>query len=86
MKTPGLPSFGAAGDSLQDYCLPEDIYDSVMKQATNYRGSTFVTRWLLFSLGSWVYHKYPEVMDVLHVRMASDFKSLFRGRVSRRNS
>ena len=77
MKTPGLPSFGAAGDSLQDYCLPEDIYDCVMKQATNYRGSTFVTRWLLFSLGSWVYHKYPEVMDVLHVRMASDFKSLF---------
>ena len=76
MQSPGLPSFGAAGDCLDDYSLPEDIRDCLMKQTTNYRGSSFVSRWLLFSLGSWVYQKTPEVMDVLHARMASDFTRL----------
>ena len=77
MQARGLPSFGVAGDSLDDYCLPPEIRETLMKQTTNYRGSTFLSRWLLFSLGSWVYQKHPEVMDVLHTRISSDFISLF---------
>ena len=72
---PDLPQFGAP-DEPDAYCMSEEMQGTLKHQTTNYCGHTYLSRWLLFSLGSWIYLKHPEVLDVLVARVACDMKDL----------
>ena len=75
-SSPGLPVYGV-GDDPDPYSMPEEVQACLRKQSTNYRGSTFLSRWLLFNVGSWIYLKKPEILNQLVARLASDLTSLF---------
>ena len=71
-----LPVYGI-GDEEPPYCLTEAVRKNLRRQATNYPGSTFISRWLLFSLGSWVYKPHPEILSCMIERLAADLSRLF---------
>ena len=71
-----LPVYGI-GDDEAPYSLTETTRQYLLRQATNYPGSTFISRWLLFSLGSWVYKPHPEILDRMIERLADDMRRLF---------
>ena len=73
---PDLPTFGV-GDDPDPYAMPEGMRATLKRQTTNYSGHTYLSRWLLFSLGSWIYLDNPEVLERLVARVASDMKDLF---------
>ena len=75
-----LPLFGV-GDDPDPYCMSAKMRETLKRQTTNYSGHTYLSRWLLFSLGSWIYLKHPEVLEVLVSRVASDLKDLFENGV-----
>ena len=75
-KSPGLPQYGA-GDEPLPYCLTEAAQQTAEQQCTNYSGATFITRWLLFGLGSWIYLKHPEVLNRMIDRVVADLCHLF---------
>ena len=74
-RNPNLPTFG--GDFAAPYSLPPKGHKVLQNQHTNYCGSTFLSRWLFFTLGSWVYVPYPEVLENLVDRLATDLRRLF---------
>ena len=74
---PRIPPIGVQGDEDDAYSLPRSCRRSLKKQLTNYRGHSYLSRWLLFSLPSWVYVKHPEVLDALVERLAGDLRALF---------
>ena len=73
---PDLPVYGI-GDEPAAYSLASDAHRVLSKQTTNYRGSTYLSRFLLFSLGSWIYEKHPAVLDRLVAQAAADLRRLF---------
>ena len=76
-KRPDLPSFGASGDSPDVYSLPGDAREGLQAQSTNYRGHSYLTHWLLFSLGSWVYLTEPKILQTLLAIVAESLRKLF---------
>ena len=74
---PNLPVFGMQGDASDAYSLSSTDRVFLKNQNTNYRGSSFLSRFLLFSLGSWIYQKHPEVMETLLGKLTDDLASLF---------
>ena len=77
---PDLPQFGV-GDDPDPYSMSAKVRKTLKAQTTNYCGHTYLSRWLLFSLGSWIYLKHPEVLDTLVSRVAADMKDLFENGV-----
>ena len=75
-RAPHLPQYGV-GDDPDPYSLSPEAQACLREQNTNYRGSTWLSRWLLFSLGSWIYLKRPEILETMVARVASDLRSLF---------
>ena len=75
-SSPSLPVYGG-GDDAGAYTFPEGCEEQLKKQATNYRGSTFISRWLLFTIGGWVYRDNPEILDGMVAQVARDLCSLF---------
>ena len=72
-----LPLFGAAGDIPDVYGLTAEAQECLQQQVSNYRGHTYLSRWLLFSLGSWLYTEHPEILQTLLKQVAEDLKDLF---------
>ena len=79
-RRPMIPEIGAQGDQEDAYCMPRSCRKSLKKQLTNYGGHSYLSRWLLFSLPSWVYVQHPEVLTALIERLAGDLRSLFHER------
>ena len=73
-----IPPIGIQGDAEDVYCFPACCHESLRRQVTNYRGHSFLTRWLLFTLPSWIYTKHPEVLQALLRRTADDIRKLFQ--------
>ena len=70
----GLPFFGAA--EADPYAFNDATREILEEQTTNYQGSTFLSRWLIFTVGSWIYGKQPQVLENMISRVASDLRSL----------
>lgn len=47
------------------------------KQVTNYKGHSFLSRFLLFGVGGWLYKKHPHIVDALFSAVTSDLQDLF---------
>ena len=75
---PSIPAIGIQGDSSDVYCFPKSCHRCLKRQVTNYRGHSYLSRWLVFTLPSWVYVKRPEVLKSLLERLAGDLRSLFQ--------
>ena len=69
-----LPSFGSGEDV---YCLDAEARECLRGQTTNYQGHTSLSRFLLFTLGSWIYQTRPEIMERLLAIVAADLRDLF---------
>ena len=68
----GLPNHG------EDLgILPPYIVERARKQLTNYKGHSFMSRFLLFSIGSWIYKKYPGIIEEVYSQITKSFERLF---------
>ena len=72
-----IPPIGIQGDSPDAYAFPPSLHRSLKRQLTTYRGHSYLSRWLLFTVPSWIYSKYPEVLQTMLARLAGDLRSLF---------
>ena len=59
-----LPSYG------DDLNLVDEKYIQIaQKQLTNFKGHSYLSRWLIFGLGGWVYKKHAHIPTALFTRI-----------------
>ena len=68
----GIPTYG---EDLQT--LSGDLLESARKQYTNFKGHSYLSRWLLCGVGGWLYKRHPRVVDDLLEKITSNLKTLF---------
>ena len=71
-KQPRLPSYGA--DATQ---LSPEVLEIARKQITNSKGHSYLSRWMLFGVGGWLYKTKPHVIDSLLDQVACNLRGLF---------
>ncbi|CAE7889525.1 unnamed protein product, partial [Symbiodinium necroappetens] len=69
---PDLPTYGVPNHKLLD----AKSLEICRGMTTNFKGHSYLSRFLLFGLGGWVYKKNPHVTAVLFERVAEDFRLL----------
>lgn len=69
---PDWPSYGSDSGS-----LPPEILQVARGQLTNYKGHSYLSRWLLFGAGGWLYKKHPHIVDVVTEEIVASLISLF---------
>ena len=67
-----LPSYGNDLGTLSPKTL-----EIARKQLTNYKGHSYLSKWLLFGVGGWIYKKQPHIMDELLQIATADLQQLF---------
>ena len=68
----GIPDYGTDLGTLSG-----ELLESARKQFTNFKGHSYLSRWLLFGVGGWIYKKHPMVVDQLLQMTADSLKELF---------
>lgn len=68
----GVPTYGEDLGTLS----PETV-NIASKQLTNGKGHTYLSRWLLFGVGGWLYKRHPHIIDDLLAEMTENLKVLF---------
>ena len=68
----GLPTYGSDLGSLSARDLA-----ICRQQIANLQGHSYLSKWLLFGMGGWLYKKHPHVVDELLAKVAEDLKELF---------
>ena len=76
----GLPSYGFDAGGLSDETL-----GLARNMVTNYKGHSYLSRFLLFGVGGWIYKSHPEIIDKLLNEVALDFQQLFQHGVTLSN-
>ena len=76
-KRSGLPSYGPDLKAVD----PE-ILETCSKQTTNFKGHSYLSHFLLFGLGGWIYKRNPNVVDDLIKEVSKSFQKLFDEGVS----
>lgn len=71
---PDLPSFGDASSATS---LPAAVLQAARSQVTNYKGHSYLSRWLLFGMGGWLYKKFPHIVDELFEELRKGMDLLF---------
>ena len=69
---PDLPIYGGPKHTVE-----KKFIDTGRKQVTNFKGHSYLSRWLIFGLGGWIYKKHPEVVNVLLEELATNMTDLF---------
>ena len=69
---PDLPSYGKAVKSVDEKHLKV-----ARKQLTNFKGHSYLSRFLIFGVGGWVYKKEPQIVDFLMEELAANMRILF---------
>ena len=69
---PDLPTFGTA-----DVTLPPEARKLVQHMYTNYKGHSFLSRFLPFGVGGWIYKKNTHVLYKLFEELVQAFEDLF---------
>ena len=72
-KRPTLPSY----DGNHPYPISPAHLEVARKQITNFKGHSYLSRWLLFGMGGWTYKKNPHVFEALLDGLAEDLRALF---------
>ena len=67
-----IPSSGADANTLS-----QEVLRVAKKQMTNYKGHSYLSHWLLFGVGGWLYKKHPHIIDELMKKLATNFHRLF---------
>ena len=71
-KRVGIPSYG------QDLgTLDAETIGICRNQVTNFKGHSYLSHFLLFGLGGWVYKKHPHVVDELVAETVKSLEKLF---------
>eukprot|EP00438_Fugacium_kawagutii_P013700 Skav233525 [mRNA] locus=scaffold2975:258320:260080:- [translate_table: standard] len=69
---PDLPNYG------RDQGLVDDKWVNIArKQLTNFKGHSYLSRFLIFGLGGWVYKRHPHVATDLLQEFSTNMRSLF---------
>ena len=68
----GIPTYG---EDLQT--LSGDLLASARNQFTNFKGHSYLSRWLLFGVGGWLYKRHPGIVDDLLEKIGENLKILF---------
>ena len=76
----GLPSYGSATQ-----IVDEETSRIARTMVTNYKGHSYLSRWLLFGVGGWIYKKHPEIIEKLLLEVSLNLKELFEKGVTLSN-
>lgn len=79
-------SFLASRPDLPSYRPESEIKDDVFaqharKQLTNFKGHSYLSRWLIFGLGGWISKKHPGVAKKMLELLSQDMTDLFNNGV-----
>ena len=69
---PNIPQYGCDGGMLDQKTI-----EIARGQLTNYKGHSYLSRWILFGVGGWIYKKRPEIVNVLLTEITNDLRDLF---------
>ena len=68
----GIPSYGNPSTSLDDATM-----QIAREMLTNYKGHSYLSRFLLFGMGGWHYKKHPSVLQKALAKVSSGMNRLF---------
>ena len=68
-----LPTYGVENIG----AISTATLETARKQLTNYKGHSFLSKWLLFGVGGWVYKKHPEIVEYLMEAITENLTQLF---------
>lgn len=57
--------------------LSGEVLQLARKQFTNFKGHTFLSRWILFGAGGWLYKRHPHIVDEILQVITGNLKTLF---------
>ena len=72
----GMPSYGVGSSDVNPAHL-----DAARKMVTNYKGHSYLSRFLLFGMGGWVYKKRDDITQFLLSEVARGVDNLFENGV-----
>ena len=72
LQRPNIPSYGC-----DSRVLDENTLKVARAMVTNFKGHSYLSRWLLFGVGGWIYKKHPAIIDKLLLEVAMNLKELF---------
>ena len=75
-----LPSYGSDAGHVSSETLRQ-----ARTMVTNFKGHSYLSRYLLFGVGGWVYKKFPHIISKLLDEVALNLKSLFETGVTLSN-
>ena len=68
-----IPTYGSASGT-----IGQSVLDACKLQRANLKGHSYLSRWLIFGLGGWIYKKkHPQIVDFLMSNLSSEMTSLF---------
>ena len=79
-KRAGLPSYGSDLGAI-DQCFLEIC----RSQVTNFKGHSYLSHFLCFGVGGWVYKRHPSVVDALLTEVVASLRRLFFEGVKTKN-
>ena len=71
-KHPRLPCYGV--DAKQ---ISPEVLAKARRQVTNMKGHSYLSKWLLFGVGGWLYKTKPQVIDKLLDQVAQNLHEFF---------
>ena len=69
---PTLPQYGSDLGTLDPA-----VVNICKKQTSNFKGHSYLSCFLLFGLGGWIYKRHPHVVDELVSELVKSLRSLF---------
>lgn len=73
-KRRSIPAFDPCGESP---AIDPEVLRVCQQQQTNFKGHSYMSRWLIFGLGKWVYSKHPQIIEVLFKELSENLSELF---------
>ena len=70
---PDLPSLGVSSANHSD----DNSISIADKQLTNFKGHSYLSHWMIFGLGGWIYKKHPQVATKLLEELSLNMSELF---------
>ena len=79
-KRSGLPTYGTDAD-----VLDPEVLAMCRRQTTNFKGHSYLSHFLLFGMGGWIYKRHPHIVDTLLTETMTSLNKLFTEGVSTAN-
>lgn len=72
LQRPNIPSYGC-----DSRVLDEQTLKVARAMVTNFKGHSYLSRFLLFGVGGWIYKRHPAVIDKLLLEVSMNLRELF---------